>query len=950
MAEPSRILRWTALWHEHVGNRLRRLCLSLAFAAAIAAAHLAWRGTLPARASAAALLLFGLVLGISLLLRERRALSTQRGAIRRILVPIEPELGARALRAEALSTRTETDPTAGSPELARAHFARVLDKVSVERVTAEARRRGARLAFVSLALVSAAFVAVAVEPMRVFEGFDVLVARRGVAPIPLSWLEALRVTVQPPAYLRATEQAILPWGAAQLPESSQIVVRGKPIREGRRLVLTDGKTEVSFVDDGADGVVARWKLQEPATLRVAARFGDVVILDPEALELVPVKDAVPEIELEGAPRTLSLKEHDRIEFEYLVMDDHGLERVELVLRSGAREERRMLLKLDGESKRERGAHALDARDAFLRRMFLPVVATIEARDNEKAKGERWGKSQAVTILPPAIGEPEGLRYAALESARDSLVLLLDQQMETERRKKQALPPAERKQRAEAEKELVAEVLKKLDAVTSNAYAGARLSTGLSTFVLGQARALRAKDVSRRRTEDVLLALDAALRGLGDRDAAEVAKRLADAADEVADGARLALRSEKRSRGLERVALALGVLDQGSANLRRLSALGADLGSVAESEIRRIRRAEAAQSLGQVELVARHLAGRLRRPTPSFGSAGGNVESGKGAESPGPASEADKQFDQLMQELEQLAAQHAEQIRRVERSLEEADQAASAEELAAEAKEQADKLRRALQDLPNTGAQAGSARAAAALAREHMNAMAQNLERLALEDAVGNGSSAKDQIHQAERLAADPNRVNDWLDRNERDEIDGAKRPLDEALAWAEQALQRLRDKAAQNAARDLSDAADREDKFAERASNLAGRGSHSEARLPEDVEDSLERAESVMRDAARELASGRGQAGLELQREAQRLLERSSSGRTTDESEPQSSQNQESGDGSQGRKPAQSGEVPAAEQAERAAEFRKRVLDGLSKERRGRLSPAVERYAEGLLE
>jgi hypothetical protein len=253
-------------------------------------------------------------------------------------------------------------------------------------------------------------------------------------------------------------------------------------------------------------------------------------------------------------------------------------------------------------------------------------------------------------------------------------------------------------------------------------------------------------------------------------------------------------------------------------------------------------------------------------------------------------------------------------------------------------------------LPNTGAQAGSARAAAALAREHMNAMAQNLERLALEDAVGNGSSAKDQINQAERLAADPNRVNDWLDRSERDEIDGAKRPLDEALAWAERALQRLRDKAAQNAARDLSDAADREDKFAERASNLAGRGSHSEARLPEDVEDSLERAESVMRDAARELASGRGQAGLELQREAQRLLERSSSGRTTDESEPESSQNQESGEGSQGRRPAQSGEVPAAEQAERAAEFRKRVLDGLSKERRGRLSPAVERYAEGLLE
>jgi hypothetical protein len=79
------------------------------------------------------------------------------------------------------------------------------------------------------------------------------------------------------------------------------------------------------------------------------------------------------------------------------------------------------------------------------------------------------------------------------------------------------------------------------------------------------------------------------------------------------------------------------------------------------------------------------------------------------------------------------------------------------------------------------------------------------------------------------------------------------------------------------------------------------------------------------------------------------LLERSSSGRTTDESEPEASP-QQGRDGTDGREMARSGEVPAAEQAERAADFRKRVLDGLSKERRGRLSPAVERYAEGLLE
>jgi hypothetical protein len=246
----------------------------------------------------------------------------------------------------------------------------------------------------------------------------------------------------------------------------------------------------------------------------------------------------------------------------------------------------------------------------------------------------------------------------------------------------------------------------------------------------------------------------------------------------------------------------------------------------------------------------------------------------------------------------------------------------------------------------TGAEQGTARAAAALAREHMSAMAQNLERLALADAVNNGASAREMLEQANRLANDLGRAGNWLDR---EQLGAAKSELEQTLGWAEQALQRMREKAAQSAARDLSEAAEREDRLAERASNLAGRGAHSEARLPQEVEESLERAEGVMRDAARELAAGRGEAGLELEREAQRLLERSSSGRTTDDSEPEQS-SQSGQDGAEGREMSRSGEVPAAEQAERAADFRKRVLDGLSKERRGRLSPAVERYAEGLLE
>src|SRR5690606_31988759 len=91
---------------------------------------------------------------------------------------------------------------------------------------------------------------------------------------------------------------------------------------------------------------------------------------------------------------------------------------------GDREDRRVLSRLDGESRIERGGHALTPRDTFLRRMFMPVEITVEARDNDPLGGPQWGKSAAITIVPPAVGQPEAKRYASLLAARDALVDLL----------------------------------------------------------------------------------------------------------------------------------------------------------------------------------------------------------------------------------------------------------------------------------------------------------------------------------------------------------------------------------------------------------------------------------------------------------------------------------------------------------------------------------------------
>ena len=57
-------------------------------------------------------------------------------------------------------------------------------------------------------------------------------------------------------------------------------------------------------------------------------------------------------------------------------------------------------------------------------MFLPVTVTVEARDNDALGGNKWGRSEAITLQPPAVGEPEALRYKALRDARDKITDLL----------------------------------------------------------------------------------------------------------------------------------------------------------------------------------------------------------------------------------------------------------------------------------------------------------------------------------------------------------------------------------------------------------------------------------------------------------------------------------------------------------------------------------------------
>ena len=928
--------------------RLLSFCLVLA--CLIGAGLLARLGTPWARALAALGVLLSFLQVLLRRARDTRDFGDVRRTIRRVLLPVDRALGERALRAAALAEQAERDPSVGSLELARLHFERQLARASLDAVDQHAARGATWLRGASLVLVLLMALGIGRDPARVLEGLDVLVARQGNAPVPMSWLDLVRVTVQPPAYLRAADRAIFPGLGSAEAQGSAIVVRGVPLADGRHLVLSDGRHEVPFVDDGAGGVIARYTLTESTSLRVAARFGAVLIAEPDRVLLESVPDAAPVVELEGAPERVALRDLDRKELRYEASDDHGLREIDLVLRAGGREDRRSLTRLSGETRLERGAYALESSDPFLRRTFLPVEVSIEARDDDALSGVKWGKSAVITLQPVPVGEPEAARYAALLGARDALTDLLAAELGSHE-------GASEREQLKADAARTAAVAARLRSVLEQRFAGLRMAAGLKAFLGGQARvlerALPTPASAMHRTEDVLLAVDAALRGLGNRDAESVAKHLGDVAEEVAEGAKQALETERREAGLRRLERALGVLDPGAAHLVVLGPLGRDVGSVAQGEIRRIKRARDSGSLLATELSARHLAARLRRPSPSFSTAsGGGVESGAGSQSgdSGQSSDADKKFDELVGELERLAAEHQQELDRVDHTLAESEKSVDLEDLKQEAAERARALRERIARLPQFSDDPSSARASAAFGREHADAMAQSLSRLSLKDAIDSGRHAKSELDDAGKKAKNSSSF-EFLDEAALSE---ARAELDRDLAWAEQGLSRAQKGASDKAQPGLQDSSGRERSLAERAANLAGRGNHGEIALPQDLADALGKAEGLMRDAAKELGVGHGEQGLSLQRDAQRLLEQTNSGQSgsgdnegKDQQQPPPSAKDSSS--SKGKQMSTEADVPKPDGASRASDLRRRILEGLAKEKSGRLSDAVRRYAEGLL-
>ncbi|MBM4364085.1 MAG: DUF4175 domain-containing protein, partial [Deltaproteobacteria bacterium] len=594
---------------------------------------------------------------------------------------------------------------------------------------------------------------------------------------------------------------------------------------GRSLVLRDGGREVPFEVEPDGALVARWVVDERASLRVAARFGDVRILEPSGLEVVPIPDDVPVVSIEGAPTTLKLLEHPRIPIHWEARDDHGLREVALVLRSGEREERRPLSKPQGAS--DRGGLDLLARDPFITKSFVPIEVTVEALDNDAFRGPKWGKSGSVVVVPPQIAELEALRHRALRDARAVMIDLLATRVLPD------LTPTRPWLAAQAPKQREA-----VDAVLGalrRDFGGLRIPGRFSAAARGQLERLAAvwKALEKtptkpalaklvETTEATLLGLDVLVEALAERDTRSSARKLAEVADEAAAALKAGREPDERARADRRLAAALGVLEGGGRNLTELGRLGLDLGEILESDLARISRASREGDRHHARLAALDLANRLRHPDPSFsssgsGSMGGGTESGASGEA-APSSDAAADAASLENSLEELRRDHASEVADVERGLDDAVSDEEKQERREELRRLAEGVRNATKELPEQGAEPSSARSEAAEARSQGEGMAAALERGDLGAASENGKRALEALERAAKHGAEAPRGSS--DHDVAGSARSASASMRSLLKETDKALAESRKRASEAARSVLEKAAQREKSLAERARQL----------------------------------------------------------------------------------------------------------------------------------
>jgi hypothetical protein len=450
-------------------------------------------------------------------------------------------------------------------------------------------------------------------------------------------------------------------------------------------------------------------------------------------------------------------------------------------------------------------------------------------------------------------------------------------------------------------------------------------------------------------EEVTLSVESAFEAIANRDAEQVSRLLADVSAEIEAAAKSTLLGEQRDAGTARIRAAAATLGTGAVELKRLGRLGADLGEIAQAGWLRIGHAFDAEDLANVERAASYLTERLRRPTPSFiGGAMPGVESGRrgnGRSTGQKASETDAHLERVATELQQLAREHASSIEAVERLVDDSERGLGTDDMRAAAKQHADEIRRAIDVLPPLGGEPGSVRAALGLGKELARGAAESLEQLKLMAAYEGLRKADAALAEATLQRSASGVADTELEPRV---IDGIRKRLAEHREWLKSKLDEMRENGLAKVRDLVRQASARERDMAERAARLAQREAQQDAVLPEDVRNDLEQSSRLMRQAAESLESGRGRTALERQREAQNLLERNVLGSDQEPADAADKVAKRESDASRRTSSGDARIVSTGDTESREA-FRRRVQQGLSRDVTPELSPAVRRYAEGLL-
>ena len=929
-----------AFW-SRVSPALRRLSCVGTLAAIVLGALIARAGTSGSRLAAVILLLSVAVSIACVHVRRLR----QKDHVARILTQIvrssDPVASQRSLRALRLLVQTREATRSGSTALAERYVQNSLARISTEAIERRARRHARLMNGGVIVALVATLVLVSRAKHRVLEGLDVALASRGTAPIAMPWLDVTGVSAQPPAYLRIAEHSILFGSHLSEPTGSLISVRGGPLQAGRELVLTNGQQSVEFIETAEGEVVAHWTLLQSVRLRIAARFGPTLIEQDDSILIDAETDEPPEVVLENEGQTVQLGRVARVELKYQAFDDHGLRQLDVVLKAADHEERRTLMRLDGQQREQVGAYALRVGDPFLKEVHLPTLVRVEARDDNNLVANNWGHSGWIKLEPPMPGQPEAERIEELRRVRTRLVEWLAADYVSGHN-------------TGDEDHSIAEYRERALTTLKQSLANQHDLWNWPTHVDLLVRALQEKlarlplngGLQQPQLEQVTLALDSLVFELEQRDARVVCSALAELADELALGARQANSTELRDPGDRRVNDALRMLKGGGRSLAALGQLGADLASIVRATLVRIERARDAHDYTHVQLAAEYLATRLRRPEPSAGSLPtGGVESAAGdaqgaARGRPSASNAHQRIERLLLELQQLRQEHRAGLELLERTLKAAEAGASQDASSTESREHAAHLRQIAERLPNTGAEPDSAQSSQVVAREQALGAAEAMLQQRNGDALERVRIARDAISEAMLRAAREGRVG-GIDQE-------TLRKLDEDLASQahslEQTEQRTQAQIGRLAAQQLRDQVGKERQLAIRARGLAQREQRGDAVIPEALRNDLGRAAALMERASGDLEKSDGTQALDHEKMAQALLDHF-------DAQPSNRSTENARDDAQGKNsPATNqGTVTPTGDPELAARFRARVQKGLSAEAPGELGAAVRRYAEGLL-